>query len=207
LVIFTSDNGPWLSYGDHAGSARPLREGKMTTFEGGVREPCLGRWPGKIPAGTICREPVMTIDFLPTFAHLAAAKLPAHKIDGLDIWPLLSGKKGARSPHEALFFYWNRELQAVRSGKWKLHFPHDYRTPKKSGSGGKPGKIVTRKIGLALYDLDRDVGETTNVGAEHPDVVKRLKTLADMIRADLGDSATKQKGTGVRPAGKIRDRD
>ncbi len=141
LVIFTSDNGPWLSYGDHAGSAGPLREGKGTSFEGGVREPFVARWPGHIPAGTVCREPAMTIDLLPTFARLAGADLPADRpIDGRDIWPLLSGRPGARSPHEALYFYWGRDLQAVRSGRWKLHLPHKYRSLKdRPGSGGKPG--------------------------------------------------------------------
>jgi arylsulfatase A-like enzyme len=204
LVIFTSDNGPWLSYGDHAGRARPLREGKMTTFEGGVREPCLARWPGKIPAGSVCHEPAMTIDLLPTFARLAGASLPAHKIDGLDIWPLLSGQHGAKCPHEALFFYWNNELQAVRSRQWKLHFPHTYNSLEKGGAGGKPGKLVKRTIELALFDLKNDVGETTNVAAKHPDVVKHLQALADKIRADLGDTATKAKGEGVRPAGRLQ---
>lgn len=128
LVIFTSDNGPWLPYGNHAGSAGPLREGKGTTWDGGQREPCLMRWPGRIPAGNVCREPAMTIDLLPTIANLAGAELPKHKIDGLDIWPLVSGKEGAKSPHEAYYYYWGRELQAVRSGQWKLHFPHKYRT-------------------------------------------------------------------------------
>jgi arylsulfatase A-like enzyme len=204
LVIFASDNGPWLSYGDHAGSAGPLREGKMTTFEGGVREPCLMRWPGKIPAGKVCREPAMTIDLLPTLAKLAGAELPRHKIDGLDIWPLMAGDPRAKSPHEAFYFYWDNELQAVRSGRWKLHFPHTYRTPAgKGGTGGKPAKVVERKTPLALYDLEKDVGETTNVAEKHPDVVKRLKALADKARADLGDSATRQKGKGVRPAGKL----
>ena len=99
LVIFTSDNGPWLNFGDHAGSALPLREGKGTTFEGGVRVPCIARWPGRIPAGSVCREPAMTIDVFPTVARLIGAELPAHPIDGRDIWPLLAGQPGARSPH------------------------------------------------------------------------------------------------------------
>jgi arylsulfatase A-like enzyme len=204
LVIFTSDNGPWLAYGDHAGSAGPLREGKMTTFEGGLREPCIVRWPGKVPADSVCRAPVMTIDLLPTLARLAGAKLPDHQIDGKDVWPLLAGERGAKSPHEAYYFYWNSELQAVRSGRWKLHFPHTYRTPQgKGGAGGKPERVVERKIGLALYDLEKDVGETTDVAGQHPEVVKRLQGLAEKIRADLGDSARKQKGKGVRPAGRL----
>src|SRR6185369_12249798 len=111
LVMFASDNGPWLSYGNHAGTAGPLREGKGTAFEGGVREPFLARWPGRIAPGRVCTEPAMTIDIFPTLAHLADAKLPAHKIDGKDIGKLLTEEK-ARSPHQALFFYWGRELQA-----------------------------------------------------------------------------------------------
>lgn len=205
LVIFTSDNGPWLSYGDHAGSTGGLREGKGTTFEGGQREPFVARWPGKIPAGSVCNEPAMTIDLLPTLARLAGAEVPTDRIiDGRDIWPLLSGQPGARSPHEALYFYWERELQAIRSGRWKLHFPHEYRTLKgKPGSGGKPGKYEQRHIALSLFDLETDPGETTNVAAEHPDVVKRLEQLAEQARDDLGDVATGRKGRGVRPPGHI----
>ncbi len=204
LVVFTSDNGPWLSYGEHAGSAGPLREGKMTTFEGGVREPCVMRWPGQIPAGRVCHEPLMTIDLLPTLARLAGARLPEHKIDGLDVWPVIAGEKGAKNPHAAYYFYWNKELQAVRSGKWKLHFPHSYISLEgKGGTAGRPVRYVQRKIGLALFDLDKDPGETTNVADKDPEVVKRLQALADRARADLGDSATKKEGSGVRPAGRL----
>jgi arylsulfatase A-like enzyme len=205
LVIFTSDNGPWLSYGNHAGSAGPLREGKMTTWEGGLRVPCIMRWPDKLPAGSVCREPAMTIDVLPTLARLAGAKLPEHKIDGKDIWPLLSGQKGAHGPHEAYFFYRDRDLQAVRSGQWKLHLPHHYRTlaGKPGGKDGKPTAYVLRVTPLALYDLEKDPGETTNVAAKHPEVVMRLKGLAEKAREDLGDAATRKKGKGVRPPGLI----
>jgi arylsulfatase A-like enzyme len=204
LVIYTSDNGPWLSYGNHAGSAGQLREGKMTTWEGGVREPCLMRWPGHIPAGIVCREPAMTIDILPTVAKLAGAELPRHPIDGLDIWPLVTGKPGAKSPHEAFYFYWDRHLEAVRSGRWKLHFPHSYITlsGKPGGRDGKPALYKEGKTPLALYDLETDPGETRDVAKEHPDVVRRLETLADKAREDLGDSATGQRGKGVRLAGK-----
>ncbi|HEX6984247.1 MAG TPA: sulfatase, partial [Planctomycetaceae bacterium] len=127
LVLFTSDNGPWLSYGDHAGSAGPLREGKGTAWEGGQREPTIFWWPGTVPAGTTCSEPCGTIDLLPTVAALAGAALPERPIDGKNITPLLRGDEGARSPHEAFFYYWGDALHAVRSGDWKLHFPHDYR--------------------------------------------------------------------------------
>jgi arylsulfatase A-like enzyme/cyclophilin family peptidyl-prolyl cis-trans isomerase len=202
LVLFTSDNGPWLSYGDHAGSAGPLREGKFNTWEGGVRMPCVVRWPGQVPAGAVCREPAMTIDLLPTLAKLAGAALPEHKIDGLDIWPLLAGKPGAKNPHEAYFFYWDRHLQAIRSGRWKLHFPHPYRTlaGKPGGTGGKPAEYGEAKTPRALFDLEQDPGETTDVADRRPDVVARLEKLADAAREDLGDSATKRPGKGVRPA-------
>ena len=195
LVVFTSDNGPWLSYGNHAGSAGRLREGKATTWDGGVREPFIAFWPGHIPAGKTCAEPTMTIDLLPTIARVTGAKLPKHKIDGKDIWPLLAGQPGAKSPHEALYFYWNRHLQAVRSGRWKLHFPHTYPTLAggKGGRDGKPAPYKQAKTGLALYDLENDMGEKTNVAASHPEVVKRLQALADRARADLGDVVPKAK--------------
>jgi arylsulfatase A len=205
LVIFTSDNGPWLSYGNHAGTAGTLREGKATTWEGGVREPCLVRWPGHVPAGHVCREPAMTIDLLPTLAQFAGAALPRQPIDGKDIGPLVTGKSGARSPQEAYYFYWGRELQAVRSGSWKLHFPHSYQTlgERPGGRDGKPGEYKQARTDLALFDLEKDPGETTNLADRHPDVVERLKKLADKAREDLGDSATKQEGKGVRPAGRL----
>jgi len=205
LVIFTSDNGPWLSYGNHAGSAGPFREGKGTSFEGGVREPFAARWPGTIPAGSVCREPAMTIDLLPTFAELAGADRSEDRpIDGRDIRPLLTGQPDAKSPHEAFYFYWGRELQALRSGRWKLHFPHKYRSLAGApGSDGKPGPYQEREIGLSLFDLDADPGETTDLASRHPDVVARLTRLANAARADLGDSATKQPGKNVRPPGQL----
>jgi len=204
LVIFTSDNGPWLSYGDHAGSAAPLREGKGTSFDGGVGVPFVARWPGRIPAGTVVGEPAMTIDLLPTLGLLAGAPLPRQPIDGKDIRPLLLGEPGATSPHEALYFYWGRHLQAVRSGKWKLHFPHEYRSlDGPAGSGGLPSRYTQRSIDLALFDLEADRSETTDLAALFPDVVKRLQGLADEARAQLGDSATEQKGSGVREPGRV----
>jgi arylsulfatase A len=200
MLIFTADNGPWLAYGDHAGSAGPLREGKGTMFDGGCREPTLMWWPGKIPAGTVCKTPAMTIDILPTFAHLVGAKLPDHRIDGKNIWPLVSGEAGAQNPHEAYYFYWGSELHAVRMGRWKLHFPHSYRTlaGRPGGTGGQPAPYEQAKIGLALFDVENDPGETTDVTAQHPEVVSKIKELADRMRAELGDSATGQKGSGVR---------
>lgn len=203
LVIFTSDNGPWLSYGNHAGSAGPLREGKGTAWEGGVREPCVMRWPGKIKAGAECHELAATIDLLPTLAKLAGASLPPRKIDGLDISPLvISGESGAKTPHEAYYFYWGRALHAVRSGPWKLHFPHPYRSlAGQPGKDGQPGPYKELRCGLELYDLDSDIGETKDVASKHPDLVARLQRLADAMREDLGDELSKLKGTGVRESG------
>lgn len=201
LVIFTSDNGPWLSYGDHAGSAKPLREGKGTAFDGGVREPFIARWPGRIPAGAVSRTPAMTIDILPTIARLTGARLPKNRIiDGRDIWPILSAQKGAKVPHDALYFYWAGEMHAVRSGKWKLHLPHNYRSIVSSGAEGKPGRDGVGTIGLSLFDLENDIGETTDVSDKNPQVVRRLMTFVERARDDLGDDLTKRAGKNIRPA-------
>jgi arylsulfatase A len=204
LVIFTCDNGPWLSYGNHAGSAGPLREGKGTSWEGGVRVPCIMRWPGKIPAGKVQSEVAATIDILPTMAKLIGAELPQHKIDGRDIGPLMAGEEGAASPHEAYYFYWNNELQAIRSGQWKLHFPHSYRAlTGKPGRDGNPSGYSDEKCGLELYDLQNDIGERRNVADENPHVVTKLQKLAEAARDDLGDSLQKRPGKNARPVGKL----
>jgi arylsulfatase len=224
LVIFFSDNGPFLSYGNHAGSAKPLREGKLTTFEGGVRSPFIARWPGHIPAGQVCDEPVMEIDLLPSIAGWIGGALSGRKIDGLDIRPLLEGQAGAKSPHEALVFYGGSELQAVRSGEWKLHVPHPYITVDgEPGRDGKPAKfgqmqpasitqsgiagIASRhgyrveNIGLSLFHLTDDPGESRNVAPEHPDIVERLQRLAEPVRQELGDALQSVTGTENRPLG------
>ncbi len=202
LVIFTSDNGPWGIFGNHSGSAGPLRESKGTCYEGGVRVPFMARWPGKIPADKVCHEPCMTIDLLPTIAKLTGAELPSKPIDGKDIWPLLSDKAGAVSPHEALYFYYaDNQLQGMRSGNWKLIFPHTCRSIEGAtlGVDGKMGVYTKRETGLELYDLSVDIGEKTNVAAEHPDVMIKLQAMAETMRQELGDSLTKSKGKAVRP--------
>lgn len=207
LVVFSSDNGPWLLYGNHAGSAGPLREGKATAFEGGVRVPLVARWPGKIAPASFCREFASTMDLLPTFAKLAGAELAGdRRLDGKDIWPLLTGKSSAKTPHEAFYYYWHRELQAIRSGKWKLHFPHFYTRPNPPGGDAKPGKFGTEEIGLSLFDLEKDPSEKTNLAHQHPDVVKRLEALAEKARDDLGDSLTQRTGRNLRPPGKLPER-
>jgi arylsulfatase A len=205
LVIFSSDNGPWLSYGDHAGLAKPLREGKGTTFDGGQRESTIMRWPGRIPAGTVCKEPAATIDILPTVAKLTGAALPAHTIDGKDIWPLMSGKSGVKSPHEAFFYYRGYALEAVRSGKWKLHLPHSYRTlaGREGGTGGQPTKYEQGKIDQSLFDLEKDIGEQNDVSAQYPDVIERLLGFAEQMRQELGDSSKQMKGSSRREPGRI----
>lgn len=205
LVLFTSDNGPWLSYGEHAGSAGPLREGKGTSFEGGQRVPCICRWPGKIPSGVICSELATTMDILPTLAKLAGAQPPSLPIDGKDIRPLLSGQRGAKGTYEAFFYYNGWALEAVRSGRWKLHLPHGYRTlaGKKGGTGGQPANYEQTKIGLSLFDLKEDISEQKDISARHPDVVSRLADLVEKMREDLGDSTKNMTGKNRRPAGEV----
>lgn len=232
LVIFTSDNGPFLSYGEHSGSAKPLREGKLTTFEGGVRTPCLMRWPGKIEAGRSCSEMLSTIDLLPTLAKLIDVPLPPRPIDiwpidGVDVWPLISGKADTKSPRQSFLYYSGDELQAVRQGDWKLHFPHDYLTVAgPPGRNGKPANFEkmqpksieesgirgiasrhgyeVRQIEFSLFNLKDDIGETRNVADQHPDVVIALKKLAESARPELGDSLTQRRGAGIRPAGAVK---
>jgi arylsulfatase A-like enzyme len=162
------------------------------------------RWPGRIPADSVCDEPLMTIDILPTLARLIGAELPKHPIDGLDVWPLISGQPGARNPHEGYYFYYNKnELQAVRSGDWKLFFPHKARTMEGQtpGGDGKPGKYKPLAVGRELYNLRNDPGETRDLADAHPEVLTRLESLAEKARADLGDDLTGRAPTRSRPAG------
>jgi len=203
LVIFTSDNGPWLSYGDHGGSAYPLREGKGTFFEGGFRVPCLMWWPGSIPANTTCDQLASTIDVLPTVAHLTGGSWPSAKIDGKNIWPLMSGQEDAVSPHEAFFYYNGAVLSAVRSGQWKLIFPQTYGTVDEPGKEGRPGTSRPQRIERSLFDLQNDISESTNVAAQHPDIVARLQQAADAMREELGDG--ERPGKAIRPVGRIED--
>ncbi|QEL19551.1 sulfatase family protein [Limnoglobus roseus] len=208
LVIFTSDNGPWLSYGNHAGTKGNLREGKGSVWEGGLREPFIARWPGKIPAGSVQTEPAMTIDLWPTLAKFAGADLPPSPIDGKDIGDLLTAKPGAKCLHEAYVFYYNQnELQAVRSGKWKLILPHSCRMieDRQPGMDGKPAGYKQVKLDTMLFDLEADVGETKNVAADHPAVLQAMLAHAEQARADLGDALTKRKGTGTREPGRLAD--
>ena len=226
LVIFMSDNGPFLSYGTHAGSSGPLREGKLTAFEGGVRVPFIVRWPGQVPAGRTCDEFITALDLLPTLARLIGATPGPARIDGQDVSGVLLGQPGAKG-HGAFFYYSGRELHAVREGRWKLHVAHDYLSVAgPPGTGGKPANFANMKPnaitesgvrGIAsrhgyevrqlpeiLYDLIADPGETTDVSAQNPAVVRRLLGLLADARLDLGDTLTNAPGANLRPVGDTR---
>ena len=206
LVVFASDNGPWLNYGDHAGSAAPLREGKGTMWEGGYRGPTLFWWPGRIPAGSQCDELASTIDILPTFASLIGQPLPDRKIDGHDIRSLMYGLDSV-SPHDEFYLYYGGgQLQGVRDRRWKLVLPHRYRTldGRVGGTSGKSVKYDHKMTGTELYDLKADVGEKNNVFDQHPEVVKRLMEAAERARSTLGDSLNKREGSEIRPTLKLK---
>lgn len=200
LIVFTSDNGPWLNYGNYAGNTGGLREGKGTTFEGGIREPAVISWPGHIAAGTVCNKIASAIDLLPTFAAITGAPLPERKIDGVNILPLLLGKPGADPRTEFVYYYHRNSLEAIRQGKWKLVFPHKSKSYKvyPPGNNGVRGRTADVSEPMALYNLRTDPGETVDVQAQHPEVVKRLQMLADKYRHDLGDNLTHVEGTGTR---------
>ncbi len=206
LVIFTSDNGPWLNFGNHAGSTGGLREGKGNSFEGGQREPCLMRWPGHIAAGTICNKLASTIDILPTLAAITNSPLPEKKIDGVNILPLLLGDENANPRETFLYYYRKNSLEAVRKGTWKLVFAHPGRTyiGFKPGFDGFPGPINGNfKFEEGLYDLRRDPGERYDVKEYYPEVVAELKKLADEARIDLGDDIQQMPGKNRREPGRI----
>ncbi len=206
LVIFTSDNGPWLNFGNHAGSTGGLREGKGNSFEGGQREPCLMKWPGHIAAGTICNKLASTIDILPTLAAITNSPLPGKKIDGVNILPLLLGDEKANPRETFLYYYRKNSLEAVRKGTWKLVFAHPGRTyiGFKPGVDGFPGKTNENfPFEEGLYDLRRDPGERYDVKEYYPEVVAELKKIADEARLDLGDDIQQMPGKNRREPGRI----
>ncbi|NKB33872.1 MAG: sulfatase-like hydrolase/transferase [Pseudomonadales bacterium] len=206
LLIFTSDNGPWLSYGNHSGSALPFREGKGTVFEGGVRVPFIARWPGRIPAGLEVSTAAMTIDLFPTLAEILGDTETGLAMDGKSIYELLTGASTA-AVQEAYYFYYGRnELQAMRSDNWKLHFPHSYRTMEDRAAGldGIPGLYnYDIEVGLELFDLSNDISEQRNVADQNPEVVQRLSAMADLKRQELGDALTDIEGSENREPGQI----
>ncbi|PHS14513.1 MAG: arylsulfatase [Blastopirellula sp.] len=189
LIMWTSDNGA-PRRNPEQGSSGPLRGWGYSTFEGGMRVPCIVRWPGRIKPGSSSSEILSTMDLLPTFANLAGAKAPQDRVlDGKDIWPVLSNQANARSPHQAFYYYHRDQLQAVRSGKWKLYLAL-------AGKEVQGRQRAGQK--LELYDLQSDIGETNDIAADHLAVVKRLQAFANQAREDLGDAG--REGKNQRPA-------
>ncbi len=179
LVIFSSDNGPWKTYGNHAG-VTPFREAKGTSFDGGTRSATIMKFPGKIPAGKVSETPLSTIDLMPTIANLCGADLPANEIDGKDVWPLITMQEGAKNPHDYYALEYASQLECIISadGKWKLHLPHKYRTVTEPGKDGRAGKQANPKIPLSLFNLDKDPYEKTNMLESSPETAKRLQQWA-----------------------------
>jgi arylsulfatase A-like enzyme len=206
LVIFTSDNGPWLNFGNHAGTTGGLREGKGTSWEGGQRVPCIMRWPGVIPEGEICSKLASSIDILPTLAAITGAQLPDKKIDGVSILSLLTGDKSAAPRRNFYYYYQQNTLEAVQKDYWKLIVPHkgiSY-VGVSPGKDGWPGKTISVTISEPeLYDLRRDPGERYNVIKEYPEITKELQLIADEARQDLGDDQTKSPGANRRKVGSV----
>jgi arylsulfatase A-like enzyme len=203
LLIVTSDNGPWLNFGDHAGSSGGFREGKSTTFEGGTRVPLIVRWPAKIKPGSINSHLMTNMDWLPTIAAVAGAPLPKKRIDGINFLPSIT--TGAPSPRQVFYYYFKtNELQAVRYKHWKLVLPHVSSSYKLlHGKDGRGGKIAHVPVPMALYDLAHDPGEAYDVQELYPDIKQKLLQLADSARDDLGDDLTGKPGRNRRPAGHI----
>jgi arylsulfatase len=208
LLVFTSDNGPWINYGNHAGSTGGLREGKGTSFEGGQRVPCLMMWKGVISPGTVNNSLVSGIDILPTLADIAGAPLPEKKIDGLSFYPVLKDQT-KEGPRKNFYYYYRRNnLEAVQDGHWKLVFPHKGRTYEgfEPGKDGMPGKVNEHsEVEGGLYDLRRDPGERYNLIEFNPEIVKRLEKIADEAREDLGDDLTENPGKNRREPGRVQE--
>lgn len=208
LVIFTSDNGPWINYGNHAGSTGGLSEGKGTTYEGGQRVPCLMVWKGVIQPGTVKNGLISGIDILPTIAEIAGAPLPEKKIDGVSLVSYLKGETN-ESPRKSFYYYYrNNNLEAVQDGTWKLVFPHKGRTYEgfEPGKDGMPGKVNEQaEVEAGLFDLRRDPGERYNLLESHSEIVRRLEKIADLAREDLGDDLTGNPGKNRREPGRISE--
>jgi arylsulfatase A-like enzyme len=193
LVIFTSDNGPWLIKGADSGSSGPLRGGKGSTWEGGVRVPTIAWWPGKIAPNSAVDAIAGTIDLLPTAVALAGGTVPPQPvIDGRDISPLLLGQT-TDSPRGVQYYFSHYNLQAVRQGPWKLAMVSQNETM------GRPALPDAKTNAPRLYNLDKEIGERTNVAEAHPDVVANLSALAKKMNAEIGGSTP----TARRPAGKV----
>tara|TARA_B100001250_G_scaffold185377_2_gene159424 strand:- start:349 stop:2286 length:1938 start_codon:yes stop_codon:yes gene_type:complete len=205
LVIFASDNGPWLNYGSHAGSASPLREGKGTMWEGGARVPAIMLWPGTIMPNSKYEQLASTIDILPTIADIVGANLPKKKIDGVSMKSLLLGGNLSQPIRDQFYYYYGGELIGVREGDWKLIFPHKYRSylGVDPGKNGYPGRYSTGKTDIELYNLKEDIGETIDLAKKYPDIIRRLTKIGNQARDDLGDRLKRIKGKGIRQEGRL----
>lgn len=206
IFIFTSDNGPWLSYGNHAGSSGGLREGKFTSWEGGQRVPFILRWPGNTPGGTVCNKLASAIDLLPTFASITNGKLADHKIDGVDITSLWKGDFESTPRETILYYFGKNHLNGVRKGNWKLILPHTYGSSNtKPGGDGRRGRKIKMTLDKAeLYNMMRDPGERFNVIESHPEKVQELMLVVEKYRKELGDlNVGIAKGSENRKIGKI----
>ncbi len=206
LVIFTSDNGPWLTYGDHAGSSGGFREGKGTTYEGGHRVPCLIRWPGMVPAGRVCNQLLTTLDLLPTITSVCGARLPKRPIDGVNALALLKGDESHPPRKEFYYYYRANSLEAVRRENFKLVFAHPGRRDEgyPLGMNGLRGQNTENHgTEAGLYDLRHDPGERYDVSKQYPELKNELEALAEKARADLGDDIQKRKGANVRAGGQF----
>lgn len=207
VFIYASDNGPWLAYGAHAGKTGGFREGKGTIWEGGVRVPCIIRYPAQFMANAEVHTPIMSIDLLPTICQLTGAPLPEKKIDGLDVSRILAGQI-TESPHEAYYFYYRQnELQALRAGDYKLILPHIFNSlnGRNGGREGIPATYTQITIeGTELYNLREDPGEHENLADDYPSIVDSLMIFAGAIRSELGDTRIGKNGTGSRKPGLIQ---
>ena len=183
LVIFTSDNGPWTVWGDHAGSAGDMRGFKMTTFEGGIRVFAAMHWPAGFDKGVIVANPVMSIDILPTIAEIIGAKPGGESLDGQSLVSLIEGKPPVEP--RVLYNYFLGELESMRYGKWKLHLPHQVKTVTRVGGGGFRGDYGEGHIDWSLYDLDADPGENVNLIDLHPEMAAKLKEMAAAFSSEL----------------------
>mgnify|MGYP005844105659 CR=1 FL=1 len=184
IVIMTSDNGPWISYGNRAGKT-PFREAKGTSFDGGVRSACIIKYPGKIKAGSSSDKMFSTVDLMPTLAKLTGSKLPDSPFDGRDVWDIITGKLNAENSHKYYPFSTGSRFEGVISGdgRWKLHVPHRYRTLVKTGMDGMPGKYKQAKTGISLFDMQNDPYETTDVKSKYPEIFARMKSFAEGHKA------------------------
>ncbi|RXK61657.1 arylsulfatase [Lacibacter luteus] len=205
LLIVTSDNGPWLSFGNHAGSSGGLREGKGTAWDGGTRVPCFVRWPGNVEAGTVCNQLLTNMDLLPTIVAAAGATSPKQKIDGLNFLPLLTGKTN-QSPRDLFYVYYDaNNLKLIRYKNWELVLPHSSQaySAGEPGKDGKPGPTPIKSVPMALYDLTHDPGTVYDVQKNYPEIVQLILGFAEQAREDLGDDLTKRKGKNTRAAATV----